>query len=99
MASYTHSTGEYCDIDWTYDYGPGLPASRHYPAEPAEPAEVLNVAAYLIGPRGERHPMPDWWTGHYMDADSLCLAAEESIRDARDEAADHSYQLRAEDAA
>jgi hypothetical protein len=96
MTRYTHSTEEYVEIEWTYDYEPGLPQSRHYPAEPAE---ALNVSAYLIGPRGERHAMPDWWTGHYMDVDSLCIAAEESGQASREDAADHKYRLRAEDAA
>ena len=94
--TYSTRTEEWATVEWSYSVTPGYRATR---TEPAEAASVDDVEAWLIGPRGERHALPDWWTAHHMHEPSLILAAQEADQAAAEDAADYRRDMRADYAA
>lgn len=94
--TYSTRTEEWTDVEWEFTVIPGCRATR---TDPAEAPSVEDVAAFLVGPRGERHALPDWWTARHIHEPSLLLAAEEADQAAAEDAADYRREMRMEHAA
>lgn len=85
MGRYTADTFHEITVEWDFDVDPGYRGSL---TEPPERPSVQNVRAWMTGPKGQRHPMPDWWIDLEVDDDSLLIEAQEQREQALCDAAD-----------
>jgi len=90
MTAYSAETEEYITVEWDYDVSRGYPGSR---TEPGYGPSVENLSAFLIGPHGERHALPDWWAERYMDEKLLIIEADEQQQASAEDAADHQRDI------
>jgi hypothetical protein len=84
--SYSMTSEQTFQVEFTYDVDPGYPGDR---IDPPEPASVRNLKATIYGHKGLRLECPDWLADMLAEQeghDSLILMAQEAGYDAAHDA-------------